>query len=217
MVSQESYLSICSHFNSASHFLRNNYDTTNNTSENHNTPSSLLASKALLTILSIYDPTFAPTAVAINVSTTFRAINGKHEIHPWKKPSRSRSSCYFLCISDILYVSFCQWRRCPRFPSFSDLFRRRHRVLLDTGFSPIRMKNSSIIRPGLFTGSHLIRLRELWKTTLEWLLWALLYTSVETATKLFTDWQCLPNILFIFNVDLIFASLDIIGDLWEPV
>ena len=44
----------------------------------------------------------------------------------------------------------------------STFFKRRHQIVLDAVISPMRLKSSPLVRPGLFTAPRLIRNREHW-------------------------------------------------------
>ena len=76
----------------------------------------------------------------------------------------------------LLYV--CQWRRCPTGLTDDVLtfFRRQHRVVLGTAVSLLHMKSFLLVRPRLFTASHLICYGEYWETTIKWPLLALLHS-----------------------------------------
>ena len=58
---EEGSINSCSYFRSVRYCPRTNHDTSNDTSPNRHTSSSLLASQALMTISSIYNPTLAST------------------------------------------------------------------------------------------------------------------------------------------------------------
>ena len=80
MLFLEGYISICNHFDTSRHFPRTNHNISNNTSLTQNIFSPLMAYQVLITISSVYDPSFAWTIRAIKSSRWFI-----HEENFWEE------------------------------------------------------------------------------------------------------------------------------------
>lgn len=150
VLTQEGYIIISRPFNTVRNFPRTNNNTSNNTSPNQDKTSSLLASQALITMTSVSDTNFVQpswpsmTARESSVNKTFFMLSSSHLRRFCTFHFANKGGLTGLMIS----------------PSF---FRKRHRVVLDTVVSPRRLKNSPLVRPGVFTALNLIRNRELWQ------------------------------------------------------